>query len=148
MDKALVAGGAMLLAGGLVALQAPVNAVLGRSIGSLPAAWVNFGTGFLALTVLVLLVGGGFGDMGKISSVPWWALIGGMLGVVYVSSALLAVPTLGAGGVTAATIAGQLTLSLVLDKLGAFGLDERAVSVPRMLGVVLLVVGTFLVIRE
>jgi transporter family-2 protein len=148
VDKAVVAGGAMVVAGGLVALQAPVNATLGRSVGALPAAWVSFGIGFLALTVLVLLVGGGFGDLGEISSVPWWALIGGLFGVVYVSCALLAVPTLGAGGVTAATIAGQLTLSLIVDKLGAFGLDQRAISLPRVLGVVLLAVGTFLIVRD
>ena len=64
------------------------------------------------------------------------------------TSALTAVKTLGAGGVTAATIAGQLGASVAIDRLGAFGLDQRALSVPRMVGVVLLAVGTFLIVRD
>lgn len=148
MDKALVAGGAMVVAGGFVALQAPVNATLGRAVGSLPAASISFTVGLVALVVLTLLVGGGFGDVGEVGHVPWWALIGGLLGAVYVTCALTAVKTLGAGGITAATIAGQLGTSVVLDRVGAFGLDQRALSVPRMVGVVLLAIGTFLIVRD
>ena len=39
----------------------------------------------------------------------WYYLIGGLLGAAYVTTVLLTVRTLGAGGVTAATVAGQLT---------------------------------------
>ena len=73
-----------------------------------------------------LLVGGGFGEVGEARNLSWWYLTGGVLGAVYVTTALIAVKTLGAGGVTAATIAGQLTLSLILDKTGALGLEGRA----------------------
>ena len=148
MDKAVVAGGAMVVAGGLVALQAPINATLGRAVGSLPAASVSFAIGLVALVALTLLVGGGFGDLGEAGKLPWWAFVGGLLGAVYVTCALIAVKTLGAGGVTAGTIAGQLGASVVLDRLGAFGLDQRALSGPRILGVLLLAVGTFLVVRD
>jgi bacterial/archaeal transporter family-2 protein len=72
---------------------------------------------------------------------------GGLAGAAYVTTALLAVRSLGAGGVTAATITGQLAASLVLDRLGVLGLEERPLSVGRALGVVLLAVGTLLVVR-
>ena len=51
------------LAGGLIALQAPINAGLGRATGSLPAALVSFGMGTLALAAIVVLSGqaGGLG---------------------------------------------------------------------------------------
>ena len=52
------------------------------------------------------------------------------------------------GGVTAAVIAGQLTLSIVLDRLGILGLDERAITAPKLLGVALLAAGTVLVVHE
>jgi bacterial/archaeal transporter family-2 protein len=55
---------------------------------------------------------------------------------------------LGAGGVTAATIAGQLTLSVVLDRLGVLGLDERAVTWDKVLGIALLAAGTVLIVRD
>jgi transporter family-2 protein len=50
--------------------------------------------------------------------------------------------------VTAATIAGQLTLSVVLDRLGVLGLDERAITWDRLLGIALLAAGTVLVVRD
>jgi bacterial/archaeal transporter family-2 protein len=148
VDKAVVAGGAMVIAGGLVGLQAPINATLGRTVGSLPAASISFAVGLTALVFLTLLVGGGFGDVGEVGGVPWWALIGGLLGAVYVTCALTAVKTLGAGGVTAATISGQLGASVVIDRLGWFGLDERPLSAARVVGVALLAVGTFLILRD
>lgn len=139
---------ATVFAGGLIAMQAPINSTLGRSVGSLPAASVSFAIGLAALVVITMLVGGGFGDLGEVRGLSWYYLTGGVLGAVYVTTALIAVRTLGAGGVTAATIAGQLSLSIVLDRLGVLGLDERALSWERILGVVLLAMGTFLVVRE
>jgi transporter family-2 protein len=57
------------------------------------------------------------------------------------------VRTLGAGGVTAATIAGQLTLAVVIDRLGWFGVEERGFTVQRVLGIALLALGTLLVVK-
>ena len=75
-------------------------------------------------------------------------MFGGLAGVAIVLTSLVTVRELGAGGVTAAMIAGQLTLSIVLDRLGVLGLDERAITVPKMLGVALLAAGTVLVVHE
>ena len=54
---------------------------------------------------------------------------------------------IGAGGVAAATVTGQLTASVAIDRLGLFGLDQVPLSPERMVGVVLLLAGTFLVVR-
>ena len=62
----------MVVAGGLVALQAPINATLGSAVGSLPAASISFAVGLTALVAITLLVGGGFGDVGEVGGVPWW----------------------------------------------------------------------------
>ena len=148
MDKGVLAVLATVFAGGLIAMQAPINSTLGRSVGSLPAASVSFAIGLAALVAITLIVGGGFGDLGEARHLSWYYLTGGVLGAVYVTTALIAVRELGAGGVTAATIAGQLTLSVVLDRLGVLGLDERGLSWERVLGVALLAAGTFLVVRD
>ncbi len=134
------------LAGGLIALQAPINAGLGRATGSLPAALVSFAIGTLALAAIVVLSGQA-GGLGSTLDVSWYYLLGGLLGAVYVANALIAVSAIGAGGVAAATIAGQLTASVAIDRLGLFGLDQVALSPERIAGVVLLVAGTVLVIR-
>jgi len=134
------------IVGGLIALQAPINSSLGKSVGTLAAATVSFGIGTLAL-LAITVVAGGFGDLGEARSVPWHYLIGGLLGAAYVTSVLVTVRSLGAGGVTAATIAGQLTASVIIDRFGLLGLDEKPLTLQRLAGVALLAVGTFLVVR-
>jgi bacterial/archaeal transporter family-2 protein len=133
-------------AGGLIALQAPINAGLGRATGSLPAALVSFVFGTIALAAIVVLSGKA-GGIGATFDVSWYYLLGGLLGAIYVANALIVVSVIGAGGVAAATVAGQLTASVAIDRLGLFGLDQVPLSPGRAIGVVLLMAGTLLVVR-
>jgi bacterial/archaeal transporter family-2 protein len=137
-----------VIAGGLIGMQAPINSMLGRSVGTFAAASVSFAVGTAALVGITLLVGGGFGDLGEVRHLSWYYLLGGLLGAIYVTNALVAVRALGAGGVTAATITGQLSISVVLDNFGVLGLEQRSLSWPRVLGVALLAAGTFLIVRD
>jgi bacterial/archaeal transporter family-2 protein len=134
------------VAGGLVALQAPINAGLAKATGGLPAALVSFSVGTLALAAIVVLSGKA-GGLGSTFDVSWYYLLGGLLGAIFVANALFAVTTIGAGGVAAATITGQLVAGVAVDRLGLFGLDQVPLSAERVLGVALLLVGTVLVIR-
>jgi transporter family-2 protein len=134
------------VAGGLIALQAPINAGLGRATGSLPAALVSFCVGTAALAAIVVLSGKA-GGLGSTVDVSWYYLLGGLLGAVYVATALVAVSAIGAGGVAALTVAGQLTASVAIDRLGLFGLEQIALTPERVVGVALLLVGTVLVVR-
>lgn len=134
------------VAGGLIAAQAPINANLGKATGSLPAALVSFSIGTLALAAVVI-ISGKAGGVGSAFDVSWYYLLGGLLGAVYVLNALIAVSAIGAGGVAAATIFGQLTASVAIDRLGLFGLDEVPLTPERVLGVALLLAGTILVVR-
>ena len=137
-----------VFAGGLIALQAPINSMLGKSVGTFAAASVSFIVGTVALVLITVLAGGGFGDVGEARQLAWYYLAGGILGAVYVTTALVAVRSLGAGGVVAATIAGQLSLSLVIDQLGILGVDKEPITWERVLGVLLLAAGTLLIVRE
>ncbi len=134
------------VAGGLIAAQAPINAGLGKATGSLPAALVSFSIGTVALAAVVVLSGKA-GGLGSTFDVNWYYLLGGLLGAVYVLNALVAVSAIGAGGVAAATIFGQLTTAMVIDRLGLFGLDQTPLTASRVAGVVLLLAGTVLVVR-
>jgi bacterial/archaeal transporter family-2 protein len=133
--------------GGLIALQAPVMSLLGHRTGTVTAAAVSFAIGTVALIGIALL-SGGLGDAAEVRSVPWYYLIGGLLGAAYVTCVLVTVRTLGAGGVTAATIAGQLTMALVVDHLGILGVEHKPITFGRAVGVGFLAIGTFLVVRE
>jgi len=134
------------IVGGVLALQAPINAGLGRATGQLPAALVSFTVGTIVLVLIVALAGEVSG-LGSTFDVRWYYLIGGILGAAYVTMALIAVRSIGAGGVAAATITGQLATAVVIDRLGILGLERTPLSAGRVAGVVLLFAGTFLVVR-
>ncbi len=136
------------LVGGLIALQAPINSQLGRAVGTFQGAFVSFAIGTVLLLVIAALAGGGLGGIADAQGGPWWIFIGGLLGAAYVTTVLVAVRTLGAGGVTAATIAGQLTLSLAVDRFGWFGVEPQPLTATRVAGVALLAAGTWLVVRD
>jgi bacterial/archaeal transporter family-2 protein len=132
--------------GGLIALQAPINSGLGKETGSFPAALISFLIGTAALAAIVLLSGKA-GGLSGMFDVRWEYLLGGLLGAVYVTTVLVTVRTLGAGGVTAATITGQLTASIAIDRMGVLGLEQQSLSLSRVVGVVLLLAGTLLIVR-
>jgi transporter family-2 protein len=135
-------------AGCLVGMQAPINSRLGRTVGSIEAATISFLVGTVALVLILLVVRGGIGNLGHVGRAPWWALVGGLLGAVYVSVALVAVRTLGASGLTAVVIAGQLLISVAIDRFGLLGIAKQQISASRILGLVLLVAGVTLVVRK
>lgn len=138
----------MLMAGvgGLIAAQPVVNAGLGRETGSIAAALISFAVGTLLLAGIVV-VAGDAGRVGGALDVSWYYLLGGILGAAYVFTALVVVKYIGAGGVAAATITGQLALSVVLDRIGFLGLEETPITWERVLGVALLLAGTYLIVR-
>ncbi len=133
--------------GALIALQAPINGGLGRSVGTFQAAFLSFAIGTVLL-LAIALVAGGVGSLSAATERGPAYLLGGVLGAAYVTTVLVTVRTLGAGGVTAATIAGQLTMSLVVDQLGLLGVERQAITPVKVLGVVLLALGVLLIVRD
>jgi len=147
VSRALAVGLAVA-AGCFVGLQAPVNARLGRQVGSLQAATVSFLIGTLALVLVASLSSGGLSSIGSAGRAPWWALIGGVLGAFYVTVALLTVRILGLSALTAIVVAGQLAIAVLVDRFGLLGLSRQQIGAPRIVGLVLLFVGVLLVVRR
>jgi transporter family-2 protein len=135
-------------AGCLVGMQAPINSRLGKTLGNLQAATFSFLVGTAVLLLIAAFVRGGLGTLGRIDQVPWWALVGGLLGAVFVTVALVAVRTLGASGLTAVVILGQLAISVAIDRFGLVGVARQSISTERVVGLVLLVAGVVLVVRK
>ena len=146
MDRGLAVA-LTAVVGGMVALQGPINSHLGKTIGTFQAAFFSFATGTIILAVIAGLSRGGFGQIAEARTLAPQYLIGGALGACYVSLVLVTVRTLGAGGIVAASIAGQLTMSVIIDQFGLLGLDKDPISATKVAGVLLLAVGTLLVIR-
>jgi transporter family-2 protein len=144
MDRALAIV-ATIVVGGLIAFQPPVNAQLARHVSVIGAAFVSTAVSALVLLVIYVALKGGFGELARLREVPWYEMSGGLLGAVLVTVSLVTVRTLGAGGVVAATVAGQLIVSALLDRAGVLGLDKVGLTPPRLAGMGLLVLGTLLI---
>ena len=135
------------IAGCLIALQAPTNALLARGVGSpVNAALVSFLVGSVALAAVALALGVR-PTAGEWRALPWYAWAGGLYGTVFVAVAAFAAPRMGVTYFLMVAIAGQLVMALLLDRLGAFGVPRVDVSAVRVGGVLLVVAGAFLVRR-
>ena len=78
---------------------------------------------------------------------PIWQYTGGLLGATMLLGAILVGPRLGAAALVALLLAGQLFAAVVFDHFGILGFSARAVTLPRVLGIVLIGIGAFLVRR-
>ena len=137
---------ALFLTGAMVAAQPPINAALARRSGSLWAAAISFAVGTVAIVAVSLLVSGGL--PAAVRSAPAWQFVGGLLGALFVTSTILLVPRLGALGLVAAGVAGQLTGAVLIDRYGLFGLPRIPLSPVRVLGIGFLIIGLTLVLRR
>lgn len=135
--------------GCLIALQAPINAGLAKAIGPRQSAFLSFLIGTVLLLFFAAFARGGLAQIKDVGNIPaWYYLTGGLLGAAYVSTVLVTVKTLGAGPVTAATVAGQLAASLVVDQFGLLGVARSPITALKVVGVLLLAAGTYLIVRE
>lgn len=121
--------------------------MLARAAGSpINAALISFlvGTAALALVALAL---GVRPQPGALRELPVYAWLGGLYGAFFVAVAAFAAPRLGVALLITIMVAGQLAMALVLDHFGAFGLPRAPISLQRLGGVLLVVLGIILVRR-
>jgi transporter family-2 protein len=79
--------------------------------------------------------------------VPWYAFTAGALGLLIVGSIGYVVPRLGlAPGFTLIT-ASQFLLAALIDHFGLFGATARPLDLTRGLGLVILLVAVWLIMR-
>jgi transporter family-2 protein len=134
--------------GGIVVTQGPLNSQLGRTVGGLQASVIALSVSLVAIVMLAAITDG-LGGLRRIGDAPWHVAIGGGLaGALYVGSIVWTVRALGVGGLTAVTIAGQLGVAIVIDHFGWLGVDRSPITVAKLVGVALLALGTWLVVRD
>lgn len=135
-----------LLAGAAVPFQAGSNAALGRLLGHpLWATLVSLGVSVLMVIPALLVMRAPMPQLAALAQAPWWAWLGGVAGVAYITAALMLTPRLGAAGFIVCVIAGQVVSSLLIDQWGLMGLAQRPVNGLRLAGVGLIVLGMLVV---
>jgi len=137
----------MVAVGGGVAisLQSLFSGVIGSKLGILESVFLVHLGGLLLASVLLLSVGGG--NIATWRSVPWYALCAGFLGVAIIASISYAVPRLGLATTLTLSIVVQLVLGAILDHFGLLGATVRPLGLSRVVGMIVLFAGTWLIIR-
>jgi transporter family-2 protein len=143
----LVAIVGALISGACAALQTPTNAALAKAVNSpVNAALISFAVGTAALAVVALSLGVK-PNPAAMRGLPLYAWTGGLYGAFFVTAAAFAAPRIGLAFFIALLIAGQMGMALLLDQIGAFGLDRQPVNLTRLLGGAAILLGVFLIRR-
>lgn len=139
---------AAIAVGVLVAAQPPLNAIVSRAVGSaVGASAIQIFVALSCALLVIIVTGSGEINRATLSTVPWWAYLAGIFGALFVVSGVVIAPVTGALVFFVCIIAGQLLGSMLADHFGAFGLDVREVSLPRVVGFLLVLIGAVLVGR-
>lgn len=101
------------LGGMLIALSRQINGRLALETTALQSSFWNHVVGFAALC-LVVAVAGSFWPEG-VETAPWYAWIGGAIGVAFVGSGSWLINRLGAAMTGGLLVAGQMLSGVVLD---------------------------------
>jgi bacterial/archaeal transporter family-2 protein len=135
-----------LLAGAALAVQAGVNAQLRQQLGHpTTAALANTLVAAVTLVATMALLRPSLPDTRAIGGASWWQWTGGVLGGLYLLVIIVLAYRLGAATLLALVISGQVLAAVALDHFGLLGFAHHPVSVPRVAGAALLVVGVVLI---
>jgi transporter family-2 protein len=135
-----------LIAGVMTPLQAAVNARLGRMLGSpIWAAAVSGAVLTVALVAIGLLTTHALPRPKGVADLPWWAWTGGLYGAFFLAATTIAVPRLGSSTMIAMVVTGQVIFSLLLDRIGLFGLTAQPLTLHRVAAACLLLAGAMLI---
>lgn len=146
MPVLLVAALVALLAGVAIGFQNPVASMIGQRVGLLGAALAVHVAGAVVAGVLLLAVPGAAQPGWR--GVPWLMLAAGALGVVFISSISYTIPRIGIAATVGLMLTAQLAIAAWLDHRGLLGVAVRPFDLGRLVGLALLIVGAWLVLRR
>lgn len=135
-----------LLVGAGFPVQAGVNATIAQFQGHpLFAAFTNTTVASLVLLLAILVLKVPLPPLSGVAVAPWWAWTGGALGAFFVFSSLVLAPKLGAAAFVATTIVGTMAASLAIDHYGLIAYRPQPVTLLRLGGAALVVIGMLMI---
>jgi bacterial/archaeal transporter family-2 protein len=121
--------------------QQAVNSQLRTEITS--PWWAGF-ISYLGGTLIMFVVATALHEplhIGALGKAPWLSWTGGVFGAIYIAISILMLPRLGATTTVALIVLGQMMGSLAFDHFGLLGVAQQSVTITRVVGIALIVVG-------
>ncbi|MFC6170817.1 DMT family transporter [Loigolactobacillus jiayinensis] len=124
-------------------LQTSINSRLRHSVGSpFLASLISFAVGTVFLAVMTLLIRHSLlFSTALLTQQPAWIWLGGLLGIVYLTGNILLFPKLGSVQTVIMPVLGQILAGLLIDNFGWFSSPVSHLSVSRVLGALLVLLG-------
>ena len=143
------------LSGILIALQARANGELSHQLGNgLEAALVSFGSGLIIIVLIYFFnpsIKEGILNLREAvqeKKIARWKLFAGMLGGTWVAVQTHIVPLIGVAIFSVASIAGQATASLIVDRIGLTGGGKKLLSKRRVAAALITVLAVLLSVLD
>jgi transporter family-2 protein len=137
-----------VISGMMMPTQAAINNKLAAYVQSpVLSAFFSFCVGVVALLLYILASRIPLNMLGQFRNAPPVSWLGGICGAFFVTAVVIAVPRLGIALTFSLLILGQMLITLPIDHFGFFGVPVREISFPRIAGVILVILGVFLIRR-
>ncbi len=134
-----------ITAGSMITIQSILNSALGKKTGNFGSVLVLSIVQIALLLPLIII----FPDTANLRNIPrlseWYLYVGGVLGVAILAAIIFLISRLGATSTLTALVIGQLFLALIIDHFGLFNFPKIEINLMRIMGIILLVGGAFLV---
>jgi len=128
-----------------IASQTQFAGVLGQYVGIMESVFIIHMGGFLVSGIYLLIARGG--GLVAWRSAPWYALCGGILGVMIVGGYAYVIPKIGLAPAITLAVSAQLIFSALLSHYGVMGAIQQPLTASRIVGILVLLVGTWLIVR-
>lgn len=136
-----------LISGVLMAVQGSLNSTLSKVVGLIETTFIVHLTGTIILVILLFVFRMGKGNLYALAEAPWYAYLGGVIGVGIIYLVAASIPEVGVANATTAIIIGQVLTAIIIDHFGAFGLERMAYGWNQFIGLILLVIGAKLLLK-
>ena len=129
-------------------IQTSINSRLKDAFGSpFWSSLISFAIGTVGLAAVVLIQGERLiPTLATISSLPWWLWLGGLFGVIYLTSNILLFPQLGAVQTVIFPVLGQILMGLLIDNGGWFDTARNPLTTMRVIGALLVIAGVLITV--
>lgn len=134
-----------LIGGMAVGFQSPISGAMGQRVGGLGGSFIVHMSGMIISGVLLFLRGGE--KIKDWNSLPWYMLCTGAFGVILYLCMSVTFPRLGGTMTITLIIIGQLFIGVLVDHFGWFGSPVHALTPSRLIGVLILLAGGYLISR-
>jgi transporter family-2 protein len=138
-----------LITGALIPIQAATNAAFSKSIGNpVITGLMVFSVGLVGMIVFVLASRTPVPTAQQFTAAPLYTYLGGVIVATYVIMITILVPRVGVGTAIAFIVTGQIICAVLIDHFGLFNVPVRSIDLRRVLGVLLMITGIYLVMKK